>query len=131
MAERAEHRLSRRERQIMDVVYARSPASVADVLAALPDPPSYSAVRALMNILERKGHLKHREEGTRYVYLAARPRGAAARGALKRLLQTFFDGSPEKAVAALIDVADTKLSAEAWDRLAALIDAARAKGRSR
>ena len=131
MPDRADHRLSRRERQIMDVVYARGPASVADVLERLPDPPSYSSVRALMNILERKGHLKHREDGARYLYLAAKPRQRAARGALKRLLQTFFDGSPEKAVAALIDVADTNLSAEAWERLAALIDAARAKGRSR
>jgi predicted transcriptional regulator len=131
MAARAEHRLSRRERQIMDVVYARSPASVADVLAALPDPPSYSAVRALMNILERKGHLRHKAEGARYVYVAARPRGAAARGALKRLLRTFFDGSPEKAVAALLDAADTKLTDEALDRLAGRIDAARAKARQR
>jgi predicted transcriptional regulator len=131
MAARAEHRLSRRERQIMDAVYARSPASVADVLAALPDPPSYSAVRALMNILERKGQLKHKEEGTRYLYVAARPRGAAARGALRRLLATFFDGSPEKAVAALLEVADSKLSEDALARLAERIDAARSKAKSR
>ena len=130
MARHAEHHLSRRERQIMDVVYARGPSNVADVLAASPDPPSYSSVRALLNILEQKGHLKHREDGPRYVYLAAKPRPSAARGAIKRVLQTFFDGSPEKAVAALLDAADTKLSDAELDRLAAMIEAARKKGRA-
>jgi predicted transcriptional regulator len=131
MPDRADHELSRRERQIMDAIHARGQASVAEVREALPDPPSYSAVRALLNILEQKGFLKHREIGPRYVYFAAQARASAARGALKRVLQTFFDGSPEKAVAALLDVSDAKLSSEAWDRLAALIDQARQKGRSR
>lgn len=115
----------------MDVIWTRGRATVSDVLAGLADPPSYSAVRTLLAILERKGHLKHRQEGAAYVYLPARPRQAAAKGALQRLLKTFFDDSPEKAVAALLDVADAKLSRAELDRLADLIEAARQKGRGR
>jgi len=124
----SEPELSRRERQIMDVVYARGQASVAEVLDALPDPPSYSTVRALLNILETKGHLKHRQEGARYVYLPSRSREHAARRAMKRVLETFFGGSSEKAVAALLDAADTRLSAADLDRLMQMIERARKRG---
>ena len=108
----------------MDVVYARGQASVADVLADIPDPPSYSSVRALMRILEEKGHLRHRKEGVKYIYLPTRPRRAAARSAMRNLLRTFFDGSTEKAVAALLDVSDNNLTDQQLDRLRAMIELA-------
>ena len=125
MVSKSDANLSRRERQIMDIIYRRGEGSVADVLDDLADSPSYSTVRALLGILEGKGHLKHRKDGPRYVYRPTRPRGQAARSALKRLLDTFFDGSTEKAVAALLDSADAELSPEERDRLAGLIKRAR------
>jgi predicted transcriptional regulator len=128
MAKRSALHLSRRERQIMDIIYRRGQASAAEVLGDMEDPPSYSAVRAFLRILEDKGHLKHRKEGTRYVYLPTQPRRQAARLALDRLLRTFFDNSTEKAVAALITRADADLSAEELDRLAALIEQAKKQG---
>ncbi|MEZ5286116.1 MAG: BlaI/MecI/CopY family transcriptional regulator [Vicinamibacterales bacterium] len=94
--------LSRRERQIMDVLYARGSATASDVLDALPDPPSYSAVRALLRILEEKGHARHEQQGPRYVYFPQVPRDRARRSALKRLVATFFEGSAAQAAAALI-----------------------------
>ena len=97
------HQHSRRERQIMDVIFARGEATAADVHAALPEPPSYSAVRAMLRILEDKGALKHREDGPRYIYLPTESREKASRSALKRVVQTFFDGSLADAVAALVD----------------------------
>jgi len=121
--------LSRRERQIMDVIYARGEAAVAEVRAALPDPPSYSAVRALLRVLEEKGHLKHRQDGPRYVYAAKVPRNRASRSALRRVLHTFFEGSTEAAVAALLDMDSTKLSPDELDRLAKMIDQAKREGR--
>ncbi|MBI1853903.1 MAG: BlaI/MecI/CopY family transcriptional regulator [Planctomycetes bacterium] len=129
MADRSEVHLSRRERQIMDVVYARGEASVGEILEGLPDPPSYSAVRALVTILESKGHLRHRRVGTKYVYGSARPRHRAAKSALRRLVRTFFDDSPEKAVAALLDANDARLTKEDLDRIAALIEHAKKRGR--
>lgn len=119
--------LSRRERQIMDVIYARGQASAAEVAKALPDPPSYSAVRALLRILEQKGHLRHLEQGPRYVFLPTVSRDRARRSALRNLVTTFFDGSPAQAAAALIDQA--ALSDEDVTRLADLIDKARNEGR--
>lgn len=119
--------LSRRERQIMDVIYARGQATAAEVAAALPDPPSYSAVRALLRILEQKGHLRHQEEGPRYVFLPTVSRDRARRSALRNLVRTFFDGSPAQAAAALIDQAE--LSDDDMSRLAELIDKARKEGR--
>jgi predicted transcriptional regulator len=119
--------LSRRERQIMDVIYARGQATAAEVAAALPDPPSYSAVRALLRILEQKGHLRHEEDGPRYVFLPTVSRDRARRSALRNLVRTFFDGSPAQAAAALIDQAD--LSDDEMGRLAELIDRARKEGR--
>ncbi len=129
MSEEASGKLSRRERQIMNIVYARGRASVADVLEALPDPPSYSAVRALLRILVEKGHLRYTEEEGRYVYSPVRARRHAARDALKHVLQTFYEGSAVKTVAALLDMSSRDLSSAELDRLAALIEAAKREGR--
>jgi predicted transcriptional regulator len=119
--------LSRRERQIMDVIYARGQATAAEVAVALPDPPSYSAVRTHLRILEEKGHLKHHEDGPRYVFVPVVPRDRARRSALKSLVRTFFDGSAAQAAAALLDQA--KLSDEDVERLSTLIEKARKEGR--
>jgi predicted transcriptional regulator len=123
------HALSRRERQIMDIVYARSEASAADVHAALPDPPSYSAVRALLAILVEKRHLKHRSEKGRYIYTPTRRRDQAGRSALRRVLDTFFEGSLEKAVAAFLQGSDADLSAAELHRLQQLIKRSQTEGR--
>ena len=130
MGSRPEESLSRRERQIMDAVYARGEATAADVLAELPDPPTKTAVRTMLRILEQKGHLTHVQDGLTFVYRASRPRARAGRSALRRVLQTFFDGSLEKAVAAHLGDAAADLSPEELDRLANLIDQARRKGES-
>ena len=119
--------LSRRERQIMDVVYQHGQATAAEVLDALPDPPSYSTVRALLRVLEEKGHVRHWRQGPRYVFRPTVPREKARRSALARVVQTFFDGSSQAAVAALID--QSSLSAADLDHLEALIDRARQEGR--
>jgi predicted transcriptional regulator len=123
------NQLSRRERQIMDVVYRMGKASVSDVLERLPDPPSYSAVRALMRILEEKGHLKHEQDGPRYLYLPTVPRDAVKSDALGHLVRTFFGGSTEAAVAALLELPEGGLSGDELDRLSRLIDDARKQGR--
>lgn len=123
----AEVTLSRRERQIMDVIYRRGRASVSEVLGDLPDPPSYSAVRALMRILEEKGHLQHEQEKAKYVYKPIRTRRAAAKLAIRRIVQTFFDGSAEKAIAALLTSSESEFSREELDGLKTLIDQARPK----
>jgi predicted transcriptional regulator len=120
---------SRRERQIMGVVYRRGQATVAEVLAELPDPPSYSAVRAMLRVLEEKGHLRHEEQGPRYVFLPTVPREQARRSALQQLVQTFFDDSAEQVVAALLHESDRALSDVELARLAKLIDRARKEGR--
>jgi predicted transcriptional regulator len=119
--------LSRRERQILDILYAKGSATAAEVRAALPDPPSYSAVRALLRILEEKGHARHETQGTRYVHLPAVPRERARNNALTRIVKTFFDGSAAQAVAALVD--SGTLSDEELSRLSVLIDRARKEGR--
>jgi len=121
--------LSRRERQIMDIVYAKGEASAAEVRAALPDPPSYSAVRALLAILVDKGRLKHRSEQGRYIYAPTRRRAQAGRSALRRVLDTFFEGSLEKAVAALLQGSDAKFSQQDLQRLSQLIQQAQKEGR--
>lgn len=121
--------LSRRERQVMDVVYELGQATVAEVRSRVPDPPSYSAVRALLRVLEQKGHLEHKQDGPRYVYLAKMPRNKASRFALKRVMQTYFEGSTEAAVAALLDMDSSKLSPFQLDRLARLIDQVKREGR--
>jgi BlaI family transcriptional regulator, penicillinase repressor len=121
--------LSRRERQIMDVVYRRGQVTVSEVREELPDPPSYSAVRAMLRRLEDKGHVAHSEEGARYVYEATVPRDSASETALERVLRTFFDDSPSKTVAALLDLRGEDLSDRELDELADLIDRARGRGR--
>jgi len=121
--------LSRRERQIMEVLYRDRQATASEVLAALPDPPSYSAVRAMLRVLENKGHVRHVADGTRYVYLPTLPRDRAGRPALASVLETFFDGSTEKAVAALLDLSRQDLSEQELDRMAQLIEQARLEGR--
>ena len=109
----------------MDIVYRSEKATAAEVLAALSDPPSYSSVRALLGILETKGHLKHLKDGARYVYLPTHPRQSAARTALHQVMQTFFAGSVEQTVASLLSASETPLSDSEWERLSALIDQAR------
>jgi BlaI family transcriptional regulator, penicillinase repressor len=123
------NRLSRRERQIMDVLFRRGKATVADVMVDMPDPPGYSAVRAMLRTLEDKGHVKHREDGPRYVYTPTVPREAARRTAMTHLVTTFFDGSTAQAVAALLDRSARSLTAEERERLAALIQRASDEGR--
>jgi predicted transcriptional regulator len=113
--------LSRRERQIMDILYARGEATAAEVMAALTDPPSNSAVRSLLRILEEKGHVRHVKEGMRYIYRPVQPRRSAAHSVLKQVLQTFFGGSVEKAVTTLLSAPDSRLSEAELDRLAELI----------
>jgi BlaI family penicillinase repressor len=120
--------LSRRERQILDILYKNGRATAAEVQAALPEPPSYSAVRALLRILEDKGHVRHEQDGPRYVYLPTVARDNAKRSALRHILQTFFDGSAEQAISALLDESSSKLSSAELDRLARLIDGARKSG---
>src|SRR3954463_4142297 len=129
MAKPADHHLSRRERQIMDVLHARREATAAEVLAALPDPPSYSAIRALLRILEEKGHIKHRTEGGRYIYLPCVSTAAASRSALKRVVSTFFQGSTTQAMAALLENADTELSDAEISKLQRIINKAKNEGR--
>ena len=121
--------LSRRERQIMDVLHAKSQATAAEVLAALPSPPGYSAVRALLRILEEKGHVRHRRHGARYVYVPRMSPEIARRSALKRVVSTFFQGSVAQAMAALLETADTELSDTELTRLQQLIKKARTEGR--
>jgi predicted transcriptional regulator len=129
MAARPQDTLSRRERQIMDVVFARGRATAQEVREGIADAPGYSAVRALLRILEEKGHLRHEQDGPRYVFLPTVPRATARRAAMRRLVSTFFDGSTAGAVAALLDEGAGKLDPEELDRLAALIAQARKEGR--
>jgi predicted transcriptional regulator len=129
MPQPQDHHLSRRERQIMDVLHARQQATAAEVLSALPNPPGYSAVRALLRILERKGHVRHRQDGARYVYLPRVSRESASRSALKRVISTFFEGSATQAMAALLEHADTELSESDLNKLQQIINQAREEGR--
>lgn len=121
--------LSRRERQIMDILYEMKEASALQVLEKLPSPPSYSAVRALLRVLEHKGHISHREDGPRYVFTPLQARNKARRSALRHLVKTFFDNSPTDAVAALLDISEDNLSDEEFNRILKLIQDARKEGR--
>ena len=112
----------------MEILHARGQATAAEVLSALPDPPSYSAVRALLRILEDKGHARHRRDGMRYVHMPTEPRSKASRSALQRVLKTFFGGSVDQAVAALLDASDTQLSEADRNQLQAIITKARKDG---
>jgi predicted transcriptional regulator len=121
--------LGARERQILDAVYQLGEASVAEVLAKLADPPSYSAVRTMIRMLETKGLLRHRQTGTKYVYRPTRSRESASRSALTHVMQTFFGGSATDAVAAILDVSASKLTDDDLQRLELLIDQARREGK--
>ena len=124
-----ERDLSRRERQIMDFLFRVGRATAADVMEGLPDAPSYSAVRALLRILEQKGHIRHEEEGRAYVYMPLVRRAEARQNALSHLLRTFFDNSAEQAVAALLAIKGEKMSDAELERMSRLIDAAKTEGR--
>jgi len=119
--------LSRRERQIMDALYQAGQATVAEIRAAIPDAPSYSAVRTMLRILEEKGHVRHNLDGTRYVYIPTVTRDKAKRSALKHVVNTFFDGSAAQVMSALFELSPKELSDEDLTRLRRLIDAARNK----
>jgi predicted transcriptional regulator len=129
MNEPLEQALSRRERQIMDAILKLGDATAADIQKNIPEPPSYSAVRRMLTILEEKGYLTHRWDGPRYVYSAAIDVDKARREALERLTETFFDGSPVKAVATIIDKSAADLTPEELDSLAELIERARREDR--
>ncbi len=121
--------LSRRERQIMDVVYQRGRATASEIHQAIPDPPSYSAVRATLRVLKEKGHVKHQEEDLRYVYVPTLTPERARRSALRHVVDTFFNGSVEQVVAALVDRSALNVSKDDLDRISALIEQARKEGR--
>ncbi len=120
---------SRREREIMEVLYRLGKATAAQIEEALPDPPTYTAIRTHLTILEKKGHIRHKSDGTRYVYEPRVAREAMARRAIKSVLTTFFDNSVEGVVAALLNQEDTRLSRAELERLAKLIDKAKEEGR--
>ena len=120
--------LSRRERQIMDVLFQRGRATAAEVMDALPGTPSYSTVRTQLRVLEEKGHVRHEADGVRFVYMPAVPRHTARKSALRHVVDTFFEGSAEKAVAALLGGVATRLTDEQIDRIAEMIANARKEG---
>jgi BlaI family transcriptional regulator, penicillinase repressor len=121
--------LSRRERQIMDILYRRGRATVAEVMGDLSGQPNYSTVRTQLRVLEEKGHVAHHEEGLRFVYTPAVPRRAARKSALRHLVETFFDGSAEQVVAAVLGGEGARLSEEELNRIADLVAKARKEGR--
>jgi predicted transcriptional regulator len=121
--------LGARERQILDAIYQLGEASVAEVLASLTDPPSYSAIRTMIRALETKGLLRHRQIGTKYVYRPARSRESASRSALAHLMRTFFGGSATDTVAAVLDASASKLTDDDLERLEQIIDQARREGK--
>ena len=129
MSENPHHQLSRRERQIMDIIYQRGQATAAEVLQNLPNPPGYSAVRAMLRLLEEKGYLKHEQDGPRYLFKPTLAREKARKSAMKQMLETFFDGSTEQAVAALLNLSKSKLGKEELDRLSQMIETAKKEGR--
>jgi predicted transcriptional regulator len=121
--------LSRRERQILDILYQLGPVGASEIQAGLPNRPGYSAARAMLRILEEKGHVKHEQRGARYVYVPTVTRGKARRSALRHVVETFFNGSPAQAMAALFDDAAGSLSPEDLERMADLIAKAKKEGR--
>lgn len=129
MADKLVHQsLGYRERQIMDAVYQLGEASVQEVLDVIPDPPSYSAIRKMLNVLEQKGFLVHHQEGTKYVYRPTQSRSSASRSAAKHLLATFFGGCSTDAVNTILDVSSSKLTDEDFNRLREIIEKARKRG---
>jgi len=129
MPDSANPTLGRRERQIMDIVFSRGRATAAEVLAELPDPPTYTAVRGMLRWLEDKGHLRHERDGLRYVYMATADPSRVRTSALRHMVKTFFGGSPEAAVTALLELSDSKFSERDRQRLAAMVRKAKAEGR--
>jgi predicted transcriptional regulator len=129
MSKKELNTLSRREQQIMDIIYSRGQATAAEVMENLPDPPSYSAVRALLRVLEEKSHLRHTQDGQRYVYSPTIARERVKHSALRRVLQTFFNDSTEDAVAALLDISQERISRDELKRMEELIKQARKEGR--
>jgi BlaI family penicillinase repressor len=125
---RPDANLSRRERQIMDILFAQGRATAADVMGALPDAPSYSAVRAMLRILEEKGHVRHEQDGPRYVYAPTVARDSAKKSAIRHVLRTFFEGSTSQAISTLLDDEGARLSDAELDRLARMIERARKGG---
>jgi len=123
-------KLSRREREIMDVLYRNSPATAAEVQAGMPDAPGYSAVRATLRILEEKGVVRHEQKDGRYIYSPAVSRETAKRSALRNIVETFFEGSTAQAAAALLGHPNAKFTAEELDRLSRLVEEARKEGKS-
>jgi predicted transcriptional regulator len=121
--------LSRRERQIMDILYQRGKSSASEVREAMLDAPSYSAVRAMLRVLEDKGHVKHRSEGLRYVYLPMVAHDKARRSAVKHLVDTFFSDAPEDVVAALLDISSPRVTREELDRMSEMIERAKREGK--
>ena len=121
--------LSRRERQIMDILYQRGKASASDVRESMEAAPGYSAVRAMLRVLEEKGHVKHQAEGMKYVYVPVVARDKAKRSAVKHVMETFFNGSAEQIVAALLDVSSTRLTREELDRMSEMIEQAKQEGK--
>lgn len=126
--ERESVALSRRERQIMDILYRRGRATATEVMEDLPGNPHYSTVRTQLRVLEEKGHVTHDEQGVRYVYVPAVPRRAARKSALRHLVDTFFDGSAEQVVAAVLGGEGSKLTDDELDRIAALVNKAKKEG---
>jgi predicted transcriptional regulator len=125
----SQDQLGRRERQIMDIVFQLGRASVAEVLKELPDPPSYSAVRGMLRLLEDKGYVRHKQDGLRYVYLPTAGQQQAQHSALRHMVRTFFGGSPSSAAAALLELPDAKLTTDDIARLQKLIKQAKSEGR--
>lgn len=129
MSGNSHQHLSRRERQIMDVIYQRGQATAAEVQENMPDPPGYSAVRAMLRLLEEKGYLHHEQDGQKYIFKPTLAREKARKSALKQMLETFFDGSTEQAMVALLNLSKSKLSDEELDRLSQMISTAKKEGR--
>ena len=128
MANQSERPLSRREREIMEIIYQRGQATAAEVMEQLHNPPGYSAVRALLRILEEKGALRHEQQGPRYVFLPTVTHEKASRSALQRMVEVFFNGSTEAVVATLLDISQTRLTPDEWERLSQLIERSREQG---
>jgi predicted transcriptional regulator len=128
MAKETHRNLSRRERQIMDILYQRGKATAQEILDAMPDPPTYSAVRAKLRVLEEKGHVRHQEEALRYVYLPVVARDTARKSALRHMVSTFFAGSVQDTVAALLDLSAADLKPSDLDRITELIEQAKKEG---
>jgi BlaI family penicillinase repressor len=125
MRKEGHRNLSRRERQIMDILYKRGRASASEIHEAMPDAPTYSAVRAKLRVLEEKGHVRHEEESLRYVYSPVIGRDTARRSALRHMVSTFFEGRVEDTVAALLDLPSANLSKDDLDRISRLIEEAK------